>query len=99
MLSEPPLLVARPLRPLVRRAGRVIAARFTRRYRAHAAAAVSREDLRWHQAVVSLRALAEVAGWVQDGVIGDRAGHPWLASGPWLAAQLTTVTGVAVRPQ
>jgi aminoglycoside phosphotransferase (APT) family kinase protein len=98
MLSEPPLLLPGPLRSPVRRTGRLLGSRFIRHYQAHAATAVSKEDLRWHQAVVCLRALVEVAGWVHDGTADDRAGHPWLASGPALAAHLTSVTGVLARP-
>jgi aminoglycoside phosphotransferase (APT) family kinase protein len=99
MLSEPPLEVPRSLRPLVRRAGRLLASRFLRRYQVHAAASVSREDLRWHQAVVSLRALTEVASWEYAGVTGEHAGHPWLVNGPVLAARLAAVTGIPVRPR
>jgi aminoglycoside phosphotransferase (APT) family kinase protein len=99
MLSEPPLEVHSSLRPLVRRAGRLLAGRFLRRYQVHAATSVSRQDLRWHQAVVSLRALTEVASWEYDGIMGERAGHPWLVCGPALAARLTGVTGLAIRPR
>jgi hypothetical protein len=60
---------------------------------------VDRDDLRWHRAAFSLRSLVEVASWVHDGTIGERAGHPWLATGPALAAHLATVTGVPVRPR
>lgn len=38
---------------------------------------ISRGDVRWHQGVVCLRALIEVAGWAHEGVLGARAGHPW----------------------
>jgi aminoglycoside phosphotransferase (APT) family kinase protein len=99
MLSAPPLLLPAPLRPLIRRSGRLLAARFIRRYEAHGGVSISSADVLWHQAVVSLRALTEVAGWVHAGVIGDRAGHPWLASGPELAMRLRSVTGVAVQPR
>jgi aminoglycoside phosphotransferase (APT) family kinase protein len=98
MLSDPPVLLPAPLRPLVRRAGRLLAGRFIRRYEAHAGVFIGTEDVRWHRAVVSVRALVEVACWIHDGVIDNRAGHPWLVSGPALAAHLTTVTGVTVRP-
>lgn len=99
ILSEPPLALPARVRPFVRRAGRLLAGRFVRRYEARATVSVDREDVRWHQAVVSLRALVEVAGWVHEGVLGDRAGHPWLVSGPALAARLRAVTGLAVRPR
>ncbi len=99
MLSEPPLTVPAPLMPLVRLAGRLLARRFIRRYEAHAAVAVDHEEVRWHRAVVALRALTEVAGWVHEGDLEARAGHPWLACGPALAEHLTAVTGVTVRPR
>jgi aminoglycoside phosphotransferase (APT) family kinase protein len=99
LLSEPPLNLPGPLRSLARRAGRLAASRFVGRYQALAAVSVDRDDLRWHRAVISLRSLVEVATWVHDGVIDERAGHPWLTTGPALAAHLTTVTGVPVRPR
>ena len=99
LLGEPPLDVPRSLRPSIRRAGRWLASRFLRRYQVHAATSIDREDLRWHQAVVSLRALTEVASWEYGGIIGERAGHPWLACGQAFAARLTAVTGVPVRPR
>jgi aminoglycoside phosphotransferase (APT) family kinase protein len=99
MLSEPPLELPGPLRPLARRAGRLLARRFIRRYEAHAGVRIGRDDLRWHRAVISLRSLTEVAGWVHDAVIDERSGHPWLTSGPALADHLAKVTGVAVRPR
>lgn len=99
MLSEPPLSLPGPLRPLARRAGRMLAARFIRDYADQARAAVGRDDLRWHQAVVCLRALAETASWADDGTIDSRAGHPWLTSDRAFAARLAAVTGVAVRPR
>lgn len=99
MLAEPPLDLPGPLRTLARGAGRLAARRFVRRYQAHAAVSVGRDDLRWHRAVISLRSLTEVAGWVHDGTIAERGDHPWLTTGSALAAHLTSVTGVPVRPQ
>lgn len=99
MLAEPPLVVPGPLRPPLRGMGRALAGRFLRRYEVHASRAVDRDALRWHQAVVCLRALAEVAAWAHDGSIGERSGHPFLISGRALAGRLTAVTGVAVRPR
>jgi aminoglycoside phosphotransferase (APT) family kinase protein len=63
LLSEPPLLVPGWQRPLIRLLGRVLARRFLRGYQRQAGA-IEPGELRWHQAVVCLRALAEVAGWV-----------------------------------
>ncbi len=97
MLAEPPLLVHGVFRPFVRRAGRRLARRFARQYREHTNTTIGLEELRWHQAVVCLRALVEVAGWVHDGTVGERTGHPWLAMGPAVAAHLNSVTGASVR--
>jgi aminoglycoside phosphotransferase (APT) family kinase protein len=97
MLSEPPLSLPDPLRPLARSAGRILAARFTRHYADQARTALGSDDLRWHQAVVCLRVLVETASWADDGTIDMRAGHPWLTSGRAFAARLAAVTGVATR--
>ena len=56
-------------------------------------------ELRYHQAVVCLRALTEVAGWVHQGTAGERSGHPWLVSGPAFARRLSRLTGAPVRPR
>jgi aminoglycoside phosphotransferase (APT) family kinase protein len=98
LLSEPPVRVPNWQRPLLRRFGRVLARRFLRDYRRRAGATVEPGQLRWYQAVVCLRALVEVAGWVHDGTASAHAGHPWLASGPAFARRLTALTGIAVRP-
>lgn len=97
LLSEPPLRVADWQRPLVRMLGRVLARRFVRGYQRQTAVTVESGEVRWHQAVVCLRALVEVAGWVHEGVDGTRAGHPWLVSGPAFARRLATLTGTPVR--
>jgi aminoglycoside phosphotransferase (APT) family kinase protein len=97
LLSEPPVQVPAWQRPLVRRLGRLLARRFVRGYQRRAAATVEPGELRWYQAVVCLRALAEVAGWVHEGTAGARAGHPWLASGPAFARRLAALTGIPVR--
>ena len=99
MLAEPPLDVPGPVRQLVRLTGRRLARRFLRRYQAHAHTAVGAAELGWHQAVICLRALTEVAGWMHSGEIGERAGHPWLVSGPAIAAHLGDVTGVSSLPR
>jgi aminoglycoside phosphotransferase (APT) family kinase protein len=97
LLSEPPLRVSDRQRPLVRALGRLLARSFIRRYQRQAATAVEPGELRWNQAVVCLRALTEVAGWVRHGVADTRAGHPWLVSGPAFARRLATLTGAPVR--
>jgi aminoglycoside phosphotransferase (APT) family kinase protein len=97
LLSEPALRVPGWQRPLVRTFGRVLARRFVRGYQRQAAATFQSGEVRWHQAVVCLRALVEVASWVHEGTDGARAGHPWLISGPAFARRLTSLTGVQVR--
>lgn len=99
MLSEPPVRVPGWLRPLIRLVGRLLAARFKRRYQAYSGVTVAADEIAWHQAVVCLRALTEAASWAADGTIDDRAGHPWLVCGPELAAHLARVTGAPVRPR
>jgi aminoglycoside phosphotransferase (APT) family kinase protein len=96
LLSEPPLRVPRWQRPLIRVAGRELARRFVRSYRRQTGTTIESGDLRWHLAVGCLRALVETAGWVHEGVIGQRAGHPWLLSGSAFARRLSAMTGVRV---
>src|SRR5689334_16118153 len=96
-LSEPALRVPGWQRPLVRMFGRVLARRFVRGYQRQAAVTVEPAEVRWHQAVVCLRALVEVAGWVHEGAADARAGHPWLINGPVFARRLVRLTGAPVR--
>jgi len=58
---------------------------------------IDEAELARHQAVVCLRALVEVSGWIHSGQHDAHAGHPWLITGPALAARLTATAGVAVR--
>lgn len=99
VLSEPPVAVPRALRPLVRAAGRGLARRFRRTYARQAGAAVDPGALAWHEGVVCLRALVEVAHWAAAGELDARRGHPWLVSGPPFAARLSRLTGVPVTAQ
>ena len=96
-LSEPALRVPGWQRPLVRMFGRLLARRFVRGYQRQAGTMVEPGELRWHQAVVCLRALTEVASWVHLGVDGTRARHPWLLVGPAYARRLAALTGAPVR--
>ena len=96
-LSEPALRVPGWQRPLVRMFGRLLARRFVRGYRRQAAVTVEPAEVRWHQAVVCLRALTEVASWVHEGAADARAGHPWLINGPVFARRLVRLTGAPVR--
>ena len=97
ILAEPPVTVPRPLRPLLRVAGRLLARRFRRAYRRLSGSELDPHSLRWHEGVVCLRALIEVAGWVDAGITSERRGHPWLVCGPGFAARLSSVTGAPVR--
>ena len=97
LLSEPPLRVPGWQRPLLRWFGRVMARRFTSGYARRTATTVEPGELRWYQAVICLRALLDVAGWVHEGSASTRAGHPWLVTGPAFARRLTVLTGISVR--
>lgn len=97
VLSEPPVSVPPALRPLVRAAGRTLARRFRRTYARQTGAPIDAVLLAWCEGVVCLRALVEVAGWVDAGVADERAGHPWLVAGPAFAARLSRLAGVPVR--
>ena len=81
LLSEPPLRVPGWQRPLVRVFGRVLARRFVRGYQRQTAVTFQSGEVRWHQAVVCLRALTEVASWVHVGAADAHTGHPWLTTG------------------
>jgi aminoglycoside phosphotransferase (APT) family kinase protein len=96
MLGEPPLLVPDPLRPFIKRVGAGLAKSFVRRYQHHANVQIGADDLAWHQGIVCLRALAEVAGWVRAGIDGDRVGHPWMVSGPAIAQRLSSLLKIPV---
>ena len=96
-LSEPALRVPGWQRPLVRILGRVLARRFVRGYQRRTGVRAGPGELRWHQAVVCLRALVEVASWVHEGAADTRAGHPWLINGPVFARRLARLTGAPVR--
>jgi hypothetical protein len=96
-LSEPALRVPGWQRPLVRMFGWVLARRFVRGYLRQAGVTVGPGELRWHQAVVCLRALVEVASWVHAGTDGAHAGHPWLINGPVFARRVARLTGAPVR--
>ena len=97
LLSDPPLRVPGWQRPLVRLLGRVLARRFVRDYQRQTAATFEPGEVRWHQAVVCLRALTEVASWVHLGVDGAHTEHPWMMTGPAFARRLAALTGVPVR--
>jgi aminoglycoside phosphotransferase (APT) family kinase protein len=97
LLSEPPLRAADWQRPFLKMVGRLMARRFVRAYQHQTASAIQPAELSWHQGVVCLRALVEVACWVRQGTAGTRTGHPWLTSGPAFANRLAALTGTPVR--
>jgi aminoglycoside phosphotransferase (APT) family kinase protein len=97
ILTDPPVLMPTPLRPVADAAGRMLSRRFEHRYCRHSGVAIDPESLQWHQALVRLRALAEVAGW-DTSERAQRSRHPWLVSGPAFAAHLSKLTGACVRP-
>jgi aminoglycoside phosphotransferase (APT) family kinase protein len=98
ILTDPPIVAPAPLRLVAGAAGRMLSRRFEHLYRHHSGIAIDPGSLRWHQAVVRLRALVEVAGW-DTSERDQRSSHPWLVSGPAFASRLSRLTGVRVRPQ
>lgn len=96
VLAAPPLLVPRALRPAIAAAGRALSRRFVRAYLRAAGRPVDAASLAWHQGVVCVRALVEVAGWVTAETIDGRGGHPWVIAGDSFAKRLRDLTGVEV---
>jgi aminoglycoside phosphotransferase (APT) family kinase protein len=99
LLAEPPIAVPRPLAWATRGAGRLLARRFLRTYAQELGADIDLGSLRWHEGVVCLRSLVEVAGWVAAGELDAHRGHPWLLLGPGFAERLTALTGTPVAPR
>jgi len=96
LLREPPLRTARWQKPVIRAVGGLLARRFIRAYQRTARTAIAPGELRWHQAVVCLRALVEVAGWAHQGELSRRAAHPWLTVRAAFVGRLAALTGVQV---
>jgi aminoglycoside phosphotransferase (APT) family kinase protein len=96
LLAEPPVPAPAPVRSVVRSAGRILARRFVRRYQDLAGLEIPEVHLRWHQGLVALRVLVEVAGWAHSESTDGHDGHPWLTSGPAIAGRLGSLTGVDV---
>ena len=99
VLASPPLVVPPLLRPVVAAAGRELSTRFVRSYERATGDRVDPASLAWHQGVVCVRALLEVASWVAAGTIDGHAGHPWVIAGDAFAARLRDLTGVEVTPR
>jgi hypothetical protein len=70
-----------------------------RTYERETGTVIDPAELVWYQAVVFMRALVEVSGWVHAGQQDARGDHPWMQAAPVFAARLTALTGVAVRPR
>jgi aminoglycoside phosphotransferase (APT) family kinase protein len=96
VFAEPPLVVPSSLRPVVRRAGRGLSNRFVRAYERVSGTKVDPAALAWHQGLICLRALVDVAGWVAAGTIDGRGGHPWVIAKDAFAARLGALTGGSV---
>jgi aminoglycoside phosphotransferase (APT) family kinase protein len=98
MVGEPPAQGPAAVQRAVHAAGRWLAARFVRDYEQRTGLTIDPAELEWYQAVVCLRALLEVAGWVDDGTVDAHQGHPWLMGAPSYARRLTTLTTVVAHP-
>jgi aminoglycoside phosphotransferase (APT) family kinase protein len=96
MLAEPPLVAPRALRPLIRLFGRTLSRRFVKAYEKRAALRIDPDVLAWHQGLICVRALTEVAGWAVAGSLIDRGGHPWVINQEALINRLRTLTGISV---
>jgi aminoglycoside phosphotransferase (APT) family kinase protein len=99
MLAEPPLLVPRGLRPLLRLMSSGLSRSFLRAYDHNARVRTDAAVLGWFQALVCVRALTEVAWWSAGGSLDDHAGHPWLINQSAFIRRLQRTTGVAVVPK
>jgi aminoglycoside phosphotransferase (APT) family kinase protein len=99
VLAEPPVTVPRLVRPLVRAAGRALARRFRCAYASAGGSPIDQASLEWQEGVICLRGLVEVASWVVNGQVDERARHPWMVAAPAFAARLSRLTGVAVTPR
>lgn len=97
VLAEPPIAVPGAARPLLRGGGRQLSRRFLRHYQDCSGVTVDKASLGWHQSLVCMRALVEVAAWVSAGELDTKAGHPWLVCGPAFASRVRKLTGAPVR--
>jgi aminoglycoside phosphotransferase (APT) family kinase protein len=97
MLAEPPLVAPGPLRPVISAAGRALSRRFLRAYERQAGVLIDPASLAWHQGLIHVRALSEVAQWQAAGTLAERGGHPWVIAGAAMADRLRALTGVPVN--
>lgn len=95
VVGNPPLVLPGPLAAVGRMAGRVLARRFLRAYRA-ANPTAPLEHLDWYRALHRVRVLLERASLrARHG--DQRVGHPFELLAPVAARDLTAATGVEVR--
>jgi aminoglycoside phosphotransferase (APT) family kinase protein len=94
MLAEPPLMAPPLLRPVIRRAGRALSKRFLKAYASKAGVTVDPNTLAWHQGLICVRALTEVAGWAVAGTLQAREGHPWVINEAAIGGRLQHLTGI-----
>lgn len=99
LVGNPPLAAPAPARPVLGVAGRWLARSFRRRYLEASGAVLDERSMQWHTALLCLRSLVEVAGWVTAGRVDAHAGHPWLTLGPVLSTRLSATVGEPVRPR
>jgi hypothetical protein len=83
----------------VRSVGRWLSSRFVRNYEQRTGIKIDPIELEWYQAVICLRALLEVAAWVDGGIVDAHQGHPWLTGAAAYARRLTQLTAVLTRPR
>lgn len=98
LLSHPPLVAPRPLRPVVNLIGKALGRRFLRSYEAAAHTTIDSAQFEWFTSLHALRILTEIATWVAQGELADRSNHPFLALRQPLRAQLATATGINIAP-
>lgn len=94
LLTNPPLVLPRPLDVVARAAGRLLARRFLTAY-TQANPDVSLVPLEWFRALHSARVLVEVTN-LRAARGPNAGGHPWVLVAPAAAANLTAATGVEV---
>jgi aminoglycoside phosphotransferase (APT) family kinase protein len=96
LLANAPLPRPRPVAPLVRAAGRILARRFLSAY-ARANPGPSLDGLEWFRAVHSARVVIDVTRLRAEHGPGA-GGHPWRLVAPVAARNLSTATGIEVQP-
>jgi aminoglycoside phosphotransferase (APT) family kinase protein len=101
VMAMAPIALPRVLRRPIRAATRQGSRQFLRRYRRlapDAGPSLADDMLRWHTGVHCLRALVEVAEWIDAGTVNEKEGHPWLLMAPQMAVRLSDLVGDPVRP-